>query len=90
MPAPVTRWGLLTSDMMSSDAKSCVQAAGIVEDTWRICAGNGDYATLQRENEMEFCADKDDGWQVRDNIILQKIRKELFMFVRCRGESLSM
>ena len=46
-----------------------------MEDTWRICAGNGDYATLQRENEMEFCADKDDGWQVSDNIIQNFIRR---------------
>ena len=45
---------------------SCEQAAGIVEGNWRICAGNGDYATLQRENEVEYCADKDDGWQVSD------------------------
>ena len=43
-----------------------VQAANIVGSNWRTCAGNGDYATLQRENGMEFCADKEDGWQVRD------------------------
>ena len=42
-----------------------VKAASIVGSNWRTCAGNGDYATLQRENGMEFCADKEDGWQVR-------------------------
>ena len=35
---------------------------------WRTCAGNGDYATLQRENGMEFCADKEDGWQVSGKV----------------------
>ena len=42
-----------------------IKAASIVGSNWRTCAGNGDYATLQRENGMEFCADKEDGWQVR-------------------------
>ena len=42
----------------------CLKAANIVGANWRTCAGNGDYQTLQREAGMEFCADKEDGWQV--------------------------
>ena len=41
-----------------------MKAANIVGANWRTCAGNGDYQTLQREAGMEFCADKEDGWQV--------------------------
>ena len=62
-----------------------VKAANIVGANWRTCAGNGDYQTLQREAGMEFCADKEDGWQVSGQ--LSDSSANVIMIVRCPAES---